>query len=138
MCPAAPITAMVDTMDITMIATMNSCIISHDSISPTAGAMNMSGIIIMRNLPVSRTCESFSTPVHRAVKSMSMPYMLAGIGSGITLLRSSPTNDIRSIIPNCRMYFMVLSLFCGKVNHLNPTVAEYDAQNCSLRNNSGN
>ena len=65
-----------------------------------------SGIRYMRNLPASLTMFSFMSPVHRPVKSIIIPYMLAGTGRGITLLSNSPTSDIAKIISNCTMYFI--------------------------------
>jgi predicted Zn-dependent peptidase len=42
-------------------------------------------------------------------------YMLAGTGSGIILLSSSPASDIASIIPNCMMYFIYSSFSAAKL-----------------------
>ena len=96
----------------TIIAVKKFCMISHESMSPTVAGINIMGIMYIRNLPVSFTAESFIIPVHNAVKSMSMPYMLPGMGSGMTLLSNSPKSDIASIISNCIMYFIVLSGCC--------------------------
>lgn len=83
--------------------------------SPTAGAMNMSGIIDMRNFPHSFTALSLMMPVHSAVKSIAIPYMLAGIGSGMRLLRISPIKDIATIMANCFMYFIALLFSSCKI-----------------------
>ena len=72
----------------------------------------------MRLLPASLTIESFMTPVHKAVKSIIIPYMLAGMGSGMSLLSSSPTSDIARIISNCIMYFIGAERFFRLQNYL--------------------
>ena len=107
MCPVAAITSTVDMTEITIMAMMNSCITSHDSMSPTAGGMNINGIIVMSSLPVSFTADSLMTPVHSAVNSIVIPYMLAGIGSGIMRFSISPMKEIASIIPNWVMNFIL-------------------------------
>ena len=79
--------------------------------SLTVAGMNIIGIICTRKWPVSLTAESFMTPVHSAVKRIAMPYMLAGMGSGMMRLSSSPMSDIARMISNCIMYFIACS--CG-------------------------
>ena len=61
----------------------------------------------MRNLPVSFTADNFIIPLQRRVNIITIPYILAGIGSGIIWLRISPISDIAVIIANCDMYFIV-------------------------------
>ena len=107
MCPVAAMTSTVDMSDIAIIAVRNSCMTPHASMSPTVVGMNIMGIMYMRNLPVSFTADSLMAPVHSAVNSMSMPYMLPGIGKGIVLFSNSPRSDIASIISNCFIYFIV-------------------------------
>mgnify|MGYP003318495428 CR=1 FL=1 len=99
-CPVKAITSTVDMSEITIMAVRNSCMTLHDSSSPTVAGINIIGIIYIRNLPVSFTADSFITPQHSAVNSMTMPYMLAGIGNGIILFNNSPTSDIAMIISN--------------------------------------
>ena len=110
MCPVAAITITVETSEMTIMAVRKFCITPHESMSPTVVGMNIIGIMYMRNLPVSLTADSLIVPVHSAVKSMSMPYMLPGIGRGITLFSSSPKSDMAIIISNCMIYF-IFSLF---------------------------
>ena len=109
MCPDASITNTVESSDMTIIAVRKFCITSQDSSRPTVAGMNIIGIICMRKCPVSLTDESLTTPMQSAVKRMSIPYMLAGTGSGMVRLSSSPNSEIASIISNCLMYFMVMS-----------------------------
>jgi hypothetical protein len=59
-------------------------------------------------LPVSFTADSFINPVHNAVKSITMPYMLAGMGKGIMRFNNSPISEMAIIISNWTMYFMIL------------------------------
>ena len=99
-------TIIVDIRAITIIAVRNPCIISQDSSNPTVAGINIIGIICTRKCPVSFTADSLMTPVHNDVKSIIIPYMLAGIGSGIRRLSSSPMSDIAKIISNCFMYFI--------------------------------
>lgn len=107
MCPVAAITAMVLTKEIAIIATRNSFILSQLSNKPTPGAINISGIIKIRNLPASLTADNFMAPVHSRANKIIIPYMLAGMGRGIKRFKISPTNDIASIISNCIIYFIV-------------------------------
>ena len=43
------------------------------SSSPTAAGINITGMMSMRNLPASRTEDSFTIPVHRASSISSRP-----------------------------------------------------------------
>lgn len=110
--PVAAMTMTVVTSEMTIIAVKKFCMIPHESMSPTVVGINIMGIMYIRNLPVSFTAESFITPVHNAVKSMSMPYMLPGMGSGMTLFNNSPKSEIASIISNCIIYFILLFGYC--------------------------
>ena len=56
---------------------------SHESNSPTAAGINMTGITAMRKLLVSLISFTFIHLSCNAVKRITMPYILAGMGRGI-------------------------------------------------------
>ena len=84
----------------------------QDDISPTPAGINMTGIISIMNLPALLTELSGIRPVSRPMKSITMPYMLAGTGNGSKYLSISPTNEIASMMRNCFNNFI---LYCISV-----------------------
>ena len=72
-CPDAANTVTVDNSEITIMATRNSFITPHDSMSFTLGGMNISGIMYIKNLPVSFTADNFMSPVDSAANIITIP-----------------------------------------------------------------
>ena len=68
--------------------------------------MNNIGMAVIRNELTSRIWLTFSNLNSRAMNNKTIPYMLAGIGSGIIQCSSSPKNANAAMIKNCMMYFM--------------------------------
>lgn len=93
-------TTIVETSEMTIIAVRKLCISFHFSSSPTVAGMNIIGNICTRKWAVSFTAGNFIAPVHNAVNSITMPYMLAGMGSGIMWLSNSPMSEMARMIVN--------------------------------------
>jgi len=73
---------------------------SHLVIKLTVGGINNNGMIDRKKSAVSSISLSLMILVQRAVNRMNKPYMLAGIGRGIMLLRNSPIKVIMLNIVN--------------------------------------
>ena len=87
----------------------------QDDMSPTPAGINITGIISIMNLPALLTELSGIRPVSRPMKSITMPYMLAGTGNGSKYLSISPTNEIASMMRNCFNNFI---LYCISVIYI--------------------
>ena len=70
---------------------------AHESMSPTAAGMNITGMMAMRNVLVSRISVTFIHFIIKQMNSNTIPYILAGIGSGMKKWSSSPMK-VKAII----------------------------------------
>lgn len=66
-------TSTVESTVITQTGSQTGAKISHVSSSPTAAGINMTGIISIKNLPVSLTASNFTAPAHSARNINSSP-----------------------------------------------------------------
>ena len=99
-------TVMMTTTVMTLTGTSTGLSVPHDDIRPTPAGMNMTGMISMRNLPTLFTSSSLRILVCRQINMITIPYILAGIGSGTMYLSISPIKDMARIIRNCFKYFI--------------------------------
>ena len=104
--PEASMTVMMTTTVMTLTGTSTGLSVPHDDIRPTPAGMNMTGMISMRNLPTLFTSSSLRILVCRQINMITIPYILAGIGSGTMYLSISPIKDMARIIRNCFKYFI--------------------------------
>ncbi len=79
--------------------------------SPTAAGINMGGMISIRNFPAVCTCSTLMIFRQRAASIRIRPYMLAGIGRGMTAYKISPRKVTKRMIPNSNSHFIFLFSF---------------------------
>ena len=66
--------------------------------SATALGMNVSGMILIKNLHTPSTFSFLTRPICRSKKSIMMPYMLAGTGSAMVFDKNSLKTVTAAII----------------------------------------
>lgn len=105
-----PIIKIVDINVINNMGIKELFILSHETMMPIEGGMNIRVIASIRKIETSLTCDTLITLRQSRERSIKSPYMLAGMGKGRRFFINSPTKHIQMIIINCLTYFIDIIL----------------------------